>query len=73
MKKKIGLIIVSMVAVMAMVGAVGAQGQPETPPGRPGLGQGQPGSRLADRVPLLGDLLQLVADDLGVDRADLIS
>lgn len=70
MKKKIGLLIVSVVAVMAMVGVVSAQEQPPTRPDRPGLGQRFP--RLTERVQLLGDLLQIVADDLGVERADLV-
>lgn len=71
MKKKIGLVIVSMVAVMAMVGVVGAQDSEQpTPPDRPGLEQRFP--RAVEHVQFLGDLAQIVADDLGIERADLV-
>jgi hypothetical protein len=72
--KKIGLIIVSVVAVVAMVGVVGvASAQDQTPmPDRPGrLGQERGFPRLMERIPLLGDLLQIVADDLGVQPEDI--
>lgn len=71
MKKKFGLVIVSMVAVMAMVSVVSAQDTEQpTPPDRPGLQQRFP--RVGDHVQFLGDLAQIVADDLGIERADLV-
>ncbi len=72
MKKTIGLVIVSVVAVMALVGVVSAQdqGQQPTTPDRPGLDGRFP--RLNAGVQLLGDLAQIVADDLGIERADLV-
>ncbi|MCC6801328.1 MAG: hypothetical protein IT319_00485 [Anaerolineae bacterium] len=72
MKTKLGLVIVSLIAVLATVGVVGAQdaGQPSAPPDRPGMGQR--GDRLQNRFQVLGDLAQIVADDLGIERAELV-
>lgn len=72
MKTKFALVIVSLVAVMAMVGVVSAQdvGQPPAPPDRPGMGQR--GDRLQNGFQVLGDLAQIVADDLGIERAELV-
>ncbi len=71
MMKKIGLIIVSVVAVLAVVGVVSAQEQtPAAPPAPVTPGRGLFGA--AGREPVLGDLLQLVADDLGVQPQDIL-
>lgn len=68
MKKTIGLIVMSVVAVVAMVGVASAQDETSARPApQPGL------PRLNEHFPLVGDLLQIVADGLGIQPEDIVA
>ncbi len=62
MKKIIGLVLVTVIAAAAVVGVASAQAQTPNPP-----------VPQAASVPFLGNLMQIIADDLGVQPRDILS